>query len=149
MIMEEKKEQSKEGTLPVARVVQNRGTQILIIEDDKFLRNLIVRRLEREGFIMEEAVNGKVGLEVMRKHAPHMILLDLLLPDMNGFDMLEEMRKDESLAAIPVIVLSNLGQKEEAERAKALGAKDFLIKAKYTPAEVVARVKDVLKKAYM
>lgn len=142
-------EKLKEGTLPVARVVQNRGTQILIVEDDKFLRNLIVRRLEREGFIVEEAVNGKEGLEAVRKHAPHMILLDLLLPDINGFDMLEEMRKDESLAAIPVIVLSNLGQKEEVERAKALGVKDFLIKAKYTPAEVVARMKDALKKAYM
>ncbi len=133
----------------MARVVQNRGTQILIVEDDTFLRNLITRRLLREGFIVEEAANAKVGLDAARKNMPHLILLDILLPDMNGFEMLEEMRKDAALSAIPVIILSNLGQNEELERAHVLGAKDFLVKAKYTPAEIVARIKDVLNKSYM
>ena len=113
------------GTLPVARVVQNRGTQILIVEDDAFLRNLITRRLLREGFIVEEAANAKAGLDAARKNMPHLILLDILLPDMNGFEMLEEMRKDGAISAIPVIILSNLGQNEELERARVLGAKDF------------------------
>ncbi|MEK7173907.1 MAG: response regulator [Patescibacteria group bacterium] len=142
-------EQSKMGTLPVARVVQNRGTQILIVEDDAFLRNLITRRLLREGFIVEEAANAKAGLDAARKNMPHLILLDILLPDMNGFEMLEEMRKDGAISAIPVIILSNLGQNEELERARVLGAKDFLVKSKYTPAEIIARIKDVLNKSYM
>ena len=98
---------------------------------------------------MEEAANAKAGLDAARKNMPHLILLDILLPDMNGFEMLEEMRKDGAISAIPVIILSNLGQNEELERARVLGAKDFLVKSKYTPAEIIARIKDVLNKSYM
>lgn len=147
--MEQEHTSEKKESLPVARVVQNCGVHIIIVEDDRFLRDLIARRLRQEGFMVGEATNGKTGLEAIQKNPPEMILLDIILPDMNGYDMLEEMRKDESLSSIPVIVLSNLGQKEDMERAREFGAKDFLIKAKFTPAEIVAHVKNTLNKSYM
>lgn len=136
-------------SLPVARVVKKHRADLVIIEDDKFLRDLIVRKLTQEGFQVREAENGEKGLEVLREDLPQLLLLDIVLPGINGYDVLIEMKKDERLASIPVVVLSNLGQKEEIERAQTLGAKDFLVKAKYTPSEIAARIRTLLKEIYM
>jgi len=139
----------KNGSLSVARMVENQSVHLVIIEDDKFLRSLLTQKLSNEGFIMVEAEDGNAGLKAIQEHKPQMVLLDILLPNMDGFEVLEYMRKDKILSGIPVIILSNLGQKEEIERAKALGAKWFLIKAKYTPDEIVTYIKKVLSEAYM
>ncbi len=139
----------KNGPLSVARMVENQSMHFVIVEDDAYLRSLLTQRLSREGFLVVEAENGKAGLKAIRECAPHIVLLDIILPDMDGYEVLEEMQKDKTLSGIPVIVLSNLGQKEEVDRAKALGAKWFLIKAKYTPDEIVAYVKKVLSEAYI
>ena len=92
---------------------------ILIIEDDKFLREMIAKRLREEGYDVSMAVDGEEGIKKIQGEKPDLILLDLILPGIDGFEVLERMRKDSELAKIPVVILSNLGQKEEVERGRA------------------------------
>ena len=118
---------------------------ILIIEDDKFLRELIVQKLIKEGFEISEAVDGEEGMKKVKEEKPDLILLDLILPGIDGFEVLARMKEDPVLAAIPVIILSNLGQKEDVERGLKLGAVDYLIKAHFTPREIIEKIKKALK----
>jgi len=126
----------------------NIQTKILIVEDDKFLRDLISQKLQRENFLIVSAMNGEEGLEKAKTEHPAIILLDLILPGMDGFDVLRSLKKDMGAVMPPVIVLSNLGQKEDMERAFREGAEDYMVKAHFTPGEIVAKIKAVLKKRY-
>jgi len=119
--------------------------KILIIEDDKFLRELIARKLEREGYETAEAVDGEDGFKKIKADKPDLVLLDLILPGIDGFEVLSKMKEDISLAQTPVIILSNLGQKEDVDRGLKLGAADYLIKAHFTPGEIIEKVRNVLK----
>ncbi len=119
--------------------------KILIIEDDRFLRELIVRKLSDEGFTTVEAMDGEKGIKKVKEESPDLVLLDLILPGIDGFEVLSRMKKDESLKSIPVIILSNLGQKEEVEKGLKMGAVDYLIKAHFTPGEIIEKIKDSLK----
>ena len=119
--------------------------KILIIEDDKFLRELISRKLTNEDYEVSEAVDGEEGLKKIKDEKPDLILLDLILPGIDGFEVLAKMKEDQSLSQIPVVILSNLGQKDEVEKGLNLGAVDFLIKAHFTPGEVIERIKYILK----
>ncbi|MBU3925835.1 response regulator [Patescibacteria group bacterium] len=116
---------------------------VLIIEDDKFFQALVSKRLINEGFDVITASDSKEALKVLEEKKPALILLDLILPLLSGFEILSIIKKDERTKDIPVIVLSNLGQKEEVEKAMALGAKDFMIKVNFTPEEIVRKVKSV------
>jgi len=118
---------------------------ILIIEDDKFLRELIAQKLIKEGFEISEAVDGEEGMKKVKEEKPDLVLLDLILPGVDGFEVLARIKEDPVLAAIPVIILSNLGQKEDVERGLKLGAVDYLIKAHFTPGEIIEKVKNILK----
>ncbi len=120
------------------------GPKILIIEDDQFLRGLITRKLEKEKYVISEAVDGEEGLRKIREEKPDLILLDLILPSLDGFEVLREAKSDPEVKDIPVIVLSNLGQKEDVDRAFSLGAVDYLIKAHFTPEEIIEKVKKVI-----
>lgn len=119
--------------------------KILIIEDDKFLRELIARKLTDEGFEISEAVDGEDGIKKLKEAKPDLVLLDLILPSIDGFEVLSKVKEDESIASIPIIILSNLGQKEEVEKGLDLGAVDYLIKAHFTPGEIVEKIKNILK----
>ena len=119
--------------------------KILIIEDDKFLRELITRKLIQENFEISEAVDGEEGLKKIKEEKPALILLDLILPGIDGFEVLTKMKEDPGLASIPVIILSNLGQREDVERGLKLGAVDYLVKAHFTPNEIIDKVGAVLK----
>ncbi len=119
--------------------------KILIIEDDKFLRELVVKKLKDEGYQTEGAVDGEEGLEKVKKNPPDLILLDLILPGVDGFEVLSKIKEEATLSSIPVIILSNLGQKEEVEKGLKLGAVDYLIKAHFTPGEIIEKIKAVLK----
>jgi len=122
-------------------------SKILVIEDDKFLRELMVRKLESEqGFEILSAIDGESGLKAMKEQKPDTVLLDLILPGMGGFDVLAKMKEDVALADIPVIILSNLGQQEDVDRGMQLGAVDFMIKAHFTPNEIVEKIRQVLAK---
>ncbi len=118
---------------------------ILIVEDDKFLRELIVRKLRKENFNITEAIDGEEGIKKIKEEKPDLVLLDLILPGIDGFEVLSKMKEDMSLAQIPVIILSNLGQKDDVERGLKLGAVDYLIKAHFTPGEIIEKVKGALK----
>lgn len=119
---------------------------ILLIEDDPFLWGLIRTKLVREGFGVTVAQNGEKGIEEAKKINPTLILLDIILPDVNGFTVLERLKADQATANVPVIVLSNLGQQEDISRAKALGATDYLIKAHHAPQQIVEKLKENLGK---
>ena len=84
----------------------------------------------------------------MRSTSPNLVLLDLILPGIDGFEILKRIKNDKTTAQIPVIVLSNLGQKEDMERVVSLGAEDFMVKAHFTPGEIIAKIKSILKKKY-
>lgn len=116
-----------------------------MIEDEKTLRFLIVQTLTEEGFEVEEAIDGEEGLEKIKKNKPDLILLDLLLPGINGYDVLSRVKRDFSSESIPIIILSNLGQEEEIKKGMDLGAVDYLIKAHFTLDEIVARARKILK----
>jgi DNA-binding response OmpR family regulator len=103
--------------------------KILIVEDEILLSDLLKMNLKEAGFEVETAYDGKEGLEKAKSFLPDLILLDLIMPVLDGYQVLQEMQKDPVLEKIPVIVLSNLGQEEEIAKAKRLGAKDFIIKA--------------------
>lgn len=125
-------------------MAETKKRKILIIEDDKFLRDLITKKLQKEGFNIIEAVDGEHGLKKVKDEKPDLILLDLILPGIDGFTVLIEMKKDHGLALIPVIILSNLGQKDDIEKGLKLGAIDYLIKAHFTPGEIIEKIKKVL-----
>jgi len=118
---------------------------ILIIEDDKFLRELVIRKLIKEGYETSEAVDGEEGIKKIKEGKPDLILLDLILPGIDGFEVLSKMKEDPALASIPVIILSNLGQKDDVEKGLKMGAVDYLIKAHFTPGEIIEKIKVVLK----
>ena len=118
--------------------------KILLIEDDKFLRELMVKKLLTMDYDVTSAVDGESGLSMIKEVQPDVVLLDLILPGINGFEVLEKAKQDPEIADIPVIILSNLGQKEDIERGQKLGAADFMIKAHFTPQEVVNKIKTIL-----
>lgn len=123
-----------------------KNIHVLIVEDDTFLSNIYQKKFEMEGFKVSLAENGEVGFEAAKKKKPDIILLDILMPKMDGFEVLKELKKDDSVKNIPVILLTNLGQKDDVEKGLEMGAADYLIKAHFKPSETVAKVRKVLKK---
>ncbi len=122
---------------------KSRG-KVLVVEDDKFLRELLVRKLFGEGFTVESAIDARGAFEILSNWKPQIILLDLILPGEDGFSILEKIKKDNNLTDIPVIILSNLGQKEDIDRAMALGAMDFMVKANFTLDEIIDKITKAL-----
>lgn len=120
--------------------MDNAKKTVLIVEDDEFLRSLTAKRLEKENYAIEVAVDGESAISVLDALKPDIILLDLLLPGKDGFEVLKKIRSTEAVKTVPVVIFSNLGQKEDIEKAKALGVDDFLIKANFTLDDVVAKI---------
>lgn len=119
-------------------------TRILLVEDDPFLIDIYSQKLTKAGFKVEVAQNGKSALQSLQKRKPQLVILDIVLPGIEGWEILRRIKKDRSLAKLKVVVLSNLGQKEEVEKGLKLGAVKYLIKAHYTPSEVVKEIKKVI-----
>ena len=115
--------------------------KILLIEDEKIIINLLRKKLTQEGYDVLTANNGKQGLEMATNKKPDLILLDIIMPGIDGFEVMEELNKDNELKKIPVIIVSNSGQPVELSRAKKLGVKDWLIKTEFDPQEVLEKVK--------
>lgn len=113
---------------------------VLSIEDDAFLSSLVSGKLIESGFSVLTAGTGADGLAKARQEHPHLILLDIMLPDMGGFEILEQLKKDPATQDIPVIILSNLGGRDEIERGVSLGACSYLIKSNILPHEVAEMV---------
>lgn len=115
--------------------------KVLIVEDEEIIYTLLQRKLSQEGYLVSVAKDGQEGLEKMSRERPDLILLDIVMPKKGGFEVMEEMRRDENLRSIPVVVISNSGQPVELDKAKELGAKDWLIKTEFDPQEVIEKVK--------
>lgn len=120
--------------------------KILAIEDDKFLIKVYQLKFEKEGFLVRIASDGKEALDFLEKDdMPDIILLDLMLPIVNGFEVLSAIKKKEKWKNIPVIILSNLGQVSDVEKAKSLGAIEYIIKSNSKINDIVDKVKQYLK----
>lgn len=118
--------------------------KILIVDDDTFLAGIYARKFEQEGFEVRLAVDGELALKIAKKELPDAILLDVFLPKLDGFEVLEKLKADPKTRGIPVVLLTNFGQKENVDKGLKLGAVDYLIKAHFMPAETVERVKKAL-----
>jgi CheY-like chemotaxis protein len=114
--------------------------KILLIEDEELIIKLLSKKLDAAGYDVALAMNGQEGIEKMRQNIPDLVLLDIVMPRMGGFEVMAEMKKDEKLAKIPVIIISNSGQPLELERAKELGAADWLVKTEFDPKEVADKI---------
>lgn len=121
-------------------------SKILIVEDDPFLSEMYSTKLVQENFEVDLAIDGKEAIKKAREMKPDLILLDIVLPKMDGFEVLAEIKKDIELRNIQIIALTNLGQKEEVEKGLKLGADDYIVKAHFTPTEVINKIKQVIKK---
>ncbi len=119
---------------------------LLVIEDDTFLNSLMVRRLLKEGYNVLSAEDGVQALKILETEIPDLIILDLIMPEMNGLEILKKIKADPKYNTVSVIILSNLGQEHEIEESKKLGAEDFLVKANFTPKEITDRINAILKK---
>ena len=125
---------------------ENTGANVLIVEDDVFLSGIYQKKFEMEGFKVIMAGDGEAGWQTAKKKKPDIILLDILLPKLDGFAVWEKLKKDAETKNIPVILLTNLGQKDDVEKGLEQGAVDYLIKAHFKPSEVVDKVNKILKK---
>lgn len=119
---------------------------ILLVEDDLFMRELFARGLRDKGFLVDTVPCAEDGLNQIYKNTPELILLDLLLPEKDGFCFLEEIKQKKSYKHIPVIILSNLGSQQHIKRAINSGAADFLIKSSFTIDEIISKVNDFIEK---
>ena len=120
----------------------------MVIEDDAFVMDIYQTKLSLEGFDVVGAENGMEALKKLESGEciPNLILLDILMPYVNGLEVLEKIKKDEKLNKIPVILLTNLSQKEEISQGIGLGANDYLIKSHFTPSEVLEKIRSFLPK---
>jgi len=111
-------------------------SNVLIIEDEKFLYNLLEQKFQSAGINVDGAIDGETALKKIAEHAPDLILLDLLLPGIDGFEVLKRLKQDERFKHIPVIVISNLGETRDIDSVIKLGASEYIIKAESSPQEI-------------
>lgn len=119
--------------------------KVLIIEDDSFLQGLEVAKLKKDNFDVIVASTGEEGMEKINESGIDLILLDLVLPRFDGFEILKKVRETEALKTIPVIVFSNLSEDKDIKRAEELGATDFMVKSNFTLDELVENINKILK----
>jgi CheY-like chemotaxis protein len=119
-----------------------KNKSILLVEDDKLLRDLMVKKLENHGYNVMAAIDGESSLELIKDSKPSLVLLDIMMPGIDGFEVLEKIKndKDKKIADIPVVMLTNLGQEENAKIAKEKGAIDYVLKADFNTDEILEKV---------
>ena len=121
--------------------------KILIVDDDVFLLDMYATKFKEEGFDVEIAQGGKEALDKIKEgFYPEVVLLDVVMPGMDGFEVLGTIRKDNLIPTSKIIILSNLGQKENIDKGKELGVTDYVVKAYFTPSEVVKKANEALNK---
>jgi DNA-binding response OmpR family regulator len=117
---------------------------ILLVEDDPFLVDIYSDKFKNAGFLVKTVSDGEGTLEKIKEEKPDLMLLDLVLPHIDGWEILRQIKEDKSLGSVPVVIFSNIGQKSDIEKGLAMGAKKYLIKSQYTPSEVVEEIKEIL-----
>jgi len=119
---------------------------VLIVDDEEGVLAMYKIKLEMEGFSVFTALDGQTALEMISKNKPDVILLDIIMPKLNGFDILKILKSDKETANIPVFLLTNLPQESGGEKGKELGAAGYLVKADYEPAVLAGMIKEVIKR---
>ena len=118
--------------------------KILIIDDDPFILDMYILKFSDSGFAIETATDGGAGLEKILSFKPDIVLLDVIMPKMDGFEVLKKLNEEKNERPFKILFLTNFGQKEDVERGMAMGADGYIIKANFTPTEVVEKVKELL-----
>lgn len=118
--------------------------KVLIVEDDQLIYSILSRELTDAGFEVSNAFDGEQAVTAAKEVRPDLVLLDILLPRKNGFEVLETLKADEQLAKIPVVILSNLGQPEDIKKGRDLGAIDYMVKVEFEPKQIVSKVRALL-----
>lgn len=134
-------------TVPLPPPPASRPTRILLVEDDKFLRKAAEVTLKRQGFDVLTAQDGEAGLDLAREAMPDLVLLDLIMPKMQGFQVLGHLKADRKTAGIPVVVMSNLGQDSDVQRAIDAGASAYVVKSNTALQSLVETVRQILARA--
>lgn len=121
-----------------------KNKKILLVEDESFLANLLSDYIKEQGVSLEQASTGEECLAKASAVKPDIILLDIILPGIDGYEVLKQLKANPELSKIPVIFLSNLGGKEEIERGMELGAADYLVKSSLVMEEIIKKIKGIL-----
>lgn len=121
------------------------GNKILVAEDDKYLADVFLTKLTKEGFEVIQAFDGDEAILMAKKCKPGLILLDIIMPKKDGFDVLKEIKEYEETKDIPVIILSNLGQEADITMGKKLKAADYMIKTNSSLKDIIKKVKEYIK----
>ncbi len=126
-------------------MASEKNKKIVVLEDDLSMREIVTRKISLAGFTVKSAEDGKQGWELIQAEKPDLILLDLMMPEMDGFQVLEVLRRcpDKKLAETPVIVLSNLWSSEDMLKAKSYSVSGYIVKAYFTPEEILGKIRDV------
>lgn len=119
--------------------------KILLVEDDSFLAEMYTAKFDQNGFETVLADNGENALKILNEQNVDLVLLDVVMPRMDGWEVLKTIRGKESLKSLPVVLLTNLGQRNDIEKGRKLGADGYLVKAHFTPSEVVEKAKEYLR----
>ncbi|MFH1175424.1 MAG: response regulator [bacterium] len=120
--------------------------RILLAEDDRFILEMYAEKLQANGHKVDLAEDGATAIELAEKNTPDLIMLDIIMPKKDGFEVLASLKKDKKLEKVPVILLTNLGQRQNIEKGLKMGATDYIIKVHFTPAEVISKMEAVLEK---
>lgn len=123
-----------------------KGAKILWVEDDQFLSGMIAERMKNTGAVLISITDGAKAFDAIKDEKPDMVLLDLLMPNVDGFEILRRVREDSETKDVPIIVLSNLGQKEEIEKCKHYGIEEFIVKATIGLNEIIPKIRIILEK---
>jgi len=118
--------------------------KVLLVEDDEILHNMYKKKFEYEGFTVASAFDGSDGVKMAASDKPDVILMDIIMPKMDGFVAVKKIKKNSAISNIPIVMLTNLGQEEDVNKGRELGADDYFIKANHTPAEIVKKIRDLL-----
>ena len=119
--------------------------KVLLVEDDPFLSDIYITKLKQSGFAVDLAIDGKDALRKLRRGLPDLLLLDIVLPKLDGWSVLDKIRKEGGLGNMKVVILSNLGQREDVRKGEKFGISGYLIKARHTPSEVIEEIKKLLR----
>lgn len=138
-------EYTEKGTAPVVNGNSIKNIKVLLAEDDQFLSSLMAQRLGKEGYKIFSATDGKQVLKIVEENIPDLILMDIIMPEMNGLEVVKLIKSQPKFKDVIIIMFSNLGQEHEIEEAKNAGATDFLVKVNFTLKEVVDKINMYLK----
>ncbi|MFA6588033.1 MAG: response regulator [Patescibacteria group bacterium] len=118
---------------------------VVLIEDDQMIREMYQAKFTKAGYEIHDAADGAAGLELVKKIKPDIILLDIIMPKMDGFQVLKQLRENPDFQKTPIVMLTNLGQEEDVKKGQELGSTDYFIKTNFTPSAIVDKVKSLLK----